>query len=315
MARTIYAADQPPSFLAGWTSRLAVFSAVALLSTLILHRLLSLPTPVALNIAAGCFAAAALALAMGMIAGLDVWVTGRQGAARIIFGVFVALALLSIPAAVSMVSSHWPEVNDITTDFTDPPPYSAAVKARGPNANPAVYPGAHFAELQQKFYPDIKALIVPRTPDETFDVVQAALAKLRLPITLAVTPSAEDGSPGYIETTDTTMVLGLTDDIVIRVQEDEAGSSIDLRSSSRYGRNDFGRNAERLRLILKEIVGRLEATLARPDETKKPARQDQKKPVKRQKGRDQGEAAARKKSDPSRSDARRAQQRRAWPQE
>jgi uncharacterized protein (DUF1499 family) len=314
--RTIYAADHPPSFLAGWTSRLAVFSAVLLLATIILHRLLSLPTPVALTIASGCFVAAAVALAMGLIAGLDVWITGRQGAARIIFGIGVALALLAVPASVWTLARQWPEINDVTTDVSDPPPYGAAAKARPAGANPTAYPAARFAELQGRYYPDLKSLIVPRTPDETFDVVQQALAKLRYEVTAATPPVVEDGQPGLIETADTTLALGFVDDIVIRVQEDEAGSAIDLRSSSRFGRNDFGRNAERLRIILREIVARLEATIARPDgASKKPVRQGEKKPVKRQKARDPASAADRKRSGPSRSDARRERRQRGLQQE
>ncbi|MGQ0457765.1 MAG: DUF1499 domain-containing protein [Hyphomicrobium sp.] len=316
MAKTIYAANQPPSFMAGWTSRLALFAGVLLVVTVVLHRLFALPTPIALNIAAACFAGAALALVMGLIAGLDVWITGRQGAARIIFGVSVALGLLAIPAAIWSQARQWPEINDVTTDVSDPPPFVAAAKSRSVGANPLTYPSERFAELQAKFYPDVKSLIVPRTPDETFDVVQQALTKLRYEVTGATPPSIEEGAPGLIETYDTTLMLGFVDDVVIRVMEDEAGSSIDLRSASRYGRNDFGRNAERVRLILKEIVARLEATITRPDAAKKPAaRLDKKKPVKRQKARDPASAADRRRPDPSQSDARRAQQRKASPQE
>lgn len=314
-AKTIYAADEPPSFLAGWTSRLAIFAAVLLAVTAVLHRLLSLPTPIALNIATACFAAAMLALVMGLVAGLDVWITGRQGAARIIFGITVALMLLAIPAAVWNLAMQWPEINDVTTDVADPPPFSAAVRLRPQGANPVTYPAGQFAELQRKHYPDLKSLIVPRKPDETFDVVQAALAKLRYKPTAETPPSIEEGQPGYVETTDTTLVLGFVDDIVIRVMEDEAGSSIDIRSSSRFGRNDFGRNAERVRAMLKEIVARLEATITRPDATKARARLDQKKPVKRRKGRDPESAGDRRRPDPSRSDIRRGPPRRASPQE
>jgi uncharacterized protein (DUF1499 family) len=41
--------------------------------------------------------------------------------------------------------------------------------------------------------------------------------------------------------------MGFTDDIVVRIAPTNSGSRIDLRSSSRYGRGDFGVNAERIR--------------------------------------------------------------------
>jgi uncharacterized protein (DUF1499 family) len=44
--------------------------------------------------------------------------------------------------------------------------------------------------------------------------------------------------------------MGFTDDIVVRVTPAGAGSRIDLRSSSRYGRSDFGVNAARIRAYL-----------------------------------------------------------------
>jgi len=34
--------------------------------------------------------------------------------------------------------------------------------------------------------------------------------------------------------------MGFTDDIIVRVTPASSGSRIDLRSSSRYGRSDFG---------------------------------------------------------------------------
>ena len=44
--------------------------------------------------------------------------------------------------------------------------------------------------------------------------------------------------------------MGFTDDVVVRVTPAGAGSRIDLRSSSRYGRSDFGVNATRIRAYL-----------------------------------------------------------------
>src|SRR3954471_1057011 len=78
--RIYYAADRPPSFLAMWTSRLAIFCAAAAMVTAVLHRLMLLPTPVAMTMVEAIVAGGALSLLMALIAGLDIWVTGRQGA-------------------------------------------------------------------------------------------------------------------------------------------------------------------------------------------------------------------------------------------
>lgn len=309
-SRIYYAADRPPSLLAVWTSRLAIFAAVVLVVTVVLHRLLSLPTPIAMTIATAVFGAAVASLAMGFIAGLDIWVTGRQGAARVIAGSVVAIGLLAVPAVVWIVSLNWPELYDVTTDVSDPPAYSVAKSARLPGANPVDYKREEFAHLQQASYPDLKTLTVPRSTEGAYELVLQALGKLKLKTALEVPPDIEDGLPGTIELRDKTMILGFVDDVAIRVTGDEQSARIDVRSSSRYGRNDFGRNAERVRMILREIVGRLEASVPDQEKALRELRQKEKAKAKGQTGRDQGSKADRKRRDPSRSGTRRELERR-----
>lgn len=307
IAKTIYAADHPPSFLAGWASRLALFCLMLLIAAAFLHRLFALPTPIALNIAAASFVGAGISICMAAIAGLDIWITGRQGAPRIVLASLVSLGILTIPLSVYALSSHWPEINDITTDTRDPPQYSQVQNLREVASNPSTYPGGDFASLQQKYYPDLKTLKVPRPADETYEIVLQALAKLRYKTSYERAPDIDTGSSGFVEFTEHTMMLGFPDDIVIRVAGNEETSNVDLRSSSRYGRNDFGHNAERLRLLLKEIVARLEASVPNPSRAKPAAGNKDGTPVaKRPSRRDRGSAANRKRRDPSRSNIRRA---------
>lgn len=290
MAKAIYAADQPPSFLAGWTSRLAVFCVVLLAVTLVLHRLLSLPTAIALNIVAVSLAGAVLSLVMAVVAGLDVWMTGRQGTPRIVVGATLALALLAIPASLFVLSKEHPPINDITTDTDRPPEFAATAASRSAGSNPTAYPGDKFANLQHRFYPDIKPLAVPRPADEAYEIVLQALAKLHYKIKSSDPPGTKDETSGTIEFTDYTLILGFADDIAIRVADasaDSGGSIIDVRSASQFGRYDFGANVERIRIILREIVGRLEVSVpsSSPGAAKPIAKGDQQK-LKRQLGRD-----------------------------
>ena len=71
--------------------------------------------------------------------------------------------------------------------------------------------------------------------------------------------AAEDAS-GRIEASDSSRWLGFTDDIVIRIGPSGSGSRIDLRSSSRQGRSDFGVNAARV----KSYLSTLRATATSP---------------------------------------------------
>ena len=54
-------------------------------------------------------------------------------------------------------------------------------------------------------------------------------------------------SPGRIEARQQSRWFRFTDDIVLRVAGDEVGSRIDMRSTSRQGRSDYGVNAARIR--------------------------------------------------------------------
>jgi uncharacterized protein (DUF1499 family) len=56
-----------------------------------------------------------------------------------------------------------------------------------------------------------------------------------------------------IEATDTTLLFGFKDDIVIRVMPQPGGSRVDVRSLSRVGGSDFGVNAKRVRTFLKKL--------------------------------------------------------------
>jgi hypothetical protein len=316
MTRTLYAPDQPPSFMARWASRLALFFAVVLPIALFLHRLFGLSTPVALNIAATCFVGAGLVLVMALIAGLDIWVTGRQGAARIVVATLVSLMLLAIPAGLFIVSRNWPAINDITTDMKNPPDMTDAQRARGPGSNSVTYPGEPFANLQQASYPDIKTLTVPRSAEETFELVLQAIGKLKMRSSYEAPPDEEPGAPGIVEVADRTMIFGFTDDVAIRITGDETTAKVDVRSSSRYGRSDFGRNADRVRSILREISNRLEASVPNPEAAlRSKQKKDAARAVKPPRDGSPASAPRRSKAEPSRSGARHEPGRKASPQE
>lgn len=306
--RIEYAADQPPSFLARWASRIAVFCVLLLVATAFLHRVFALPTPVALNMAVTAFAGAGLALLMAVIAALDVWVTGRQGAARVVTALAISLGLLALPAALLMIGRDSPNITDVTTDTEHPPEFAAVLETRPADANSLDYGGESVAALQKTSYPDVKPLTVPRGADDAFEVVLQALGKLKLkPLKETPPAEAEDGV-GTIELSDKTLVLGFKDDVSIRVIGDETTSEIDVRSASRYGRNDFGRNAERVRAILKEIVGRLEATVPNAERRRAPKAVTKKSQLKRPAPVTRPAPGGQQKSAPSRQKTRRGQE-------
>ncbi len=250
-----------PSFFARWTSRIAVFSVVLLATAVFLHRLFSLPTPIALNLATVAFAGGLLALAMAVAATVGIWRTGRPGTARVVFATLVGLGLLLWPLIYLPRLESLPNINDVTTDTVTPPQFVELAKQRPRGANPIAYPGAVFAKKQVAAYPDIKPIEIDRSMDEVFELALDAVRKVKLDILNQEIPDLESRRPGLIEVADRTPIVGFYDDVVIRVAGDDGHAKVDVRSASRYGSHDLGRNAERIRQLLKDIVVQLESVV------------------------------------------------------
>jgi uncharacterized protein (DUF1499 family) len=167
-------------------------------------------------------------------------------------GIALALVALIGGGLIAYVPWHYdqirqtvPPIHDITTDLDNPPAFIAVVPLRqGEGINPVTYEGAKIADQQRRAYPDIVPLTVGLAPDVAFVRALATAQQLGWAII------ASDKSAGRIEASQRSRWMGFTDDIVIRVAPAGSGSRIDLRSSSRYGRSDFGVNAERIRAYL-----------------------------------------------------------------
>jgi uncharacterized protein (DUF1499 family) len=176
-----------------------------------------------------------------------------------VVGLITGLTVLLAPIVVWLSFESTPPISDLTTDTVSPPPFVRLAALRDGSTNTVNYPGAAFAKAQVAAYPDIRPMTVDRSSEETFEVVAEALRRLRMSIVLEEPP--EGGRSGMIEAVDRTLVLGFYDDVSVRISGNAQQSRVDMRSASRYGSRDFGRNAERLRRIMREIVARLEATV------------------------------------------------------
>jgi uncharacterized protein (DUF1499 family) len=308
--------DSPRVWSARWSSRIAVFSVSLLLVTLALHRV-SLPTPLAINLFLTGLAGAGVGLLVGLFALARIWFTGHAGAGNALLGVSLGLAALSGPGVFLVTHLDRPQINDLTTDLTNPPAFAALAK-RPQGANPVAYPGPAFAEQQARAYPDLRTLVLDRPVEEAFELVEEAVKRLRWRVVAEEPPMPTAGGrpaePGIIEATEQTLFVGFTDDIVIRIDGSGSRSRIDARSASRYGNSDFGQNAVRLRRLMAEIRGRADlspaaAVAARARTSGAAARAL----LKRQKARDQQKAESRNARGPAKSDAQRAPARKEPP--
>lgn len=107
------------------------------------------------------------------------------------------------------------------------------------------------AALQHEAYPDIRPLVLPVKSDIAFEKALAAAKKLNWAVADA------NAGAGRIEATDTTFWFGFKDDIVIRITPSGPESSkVDVRSVSRVGRSDIGKNAQRIRKFFAVLKGK-----------------------------------------------------------
>jgi hypothetical protein len=244
-----------------WATRAALFAFGLLVTTAFLHRLIGIDTPVAYNLVVVAMGIAVFSIASAGVAAFAIWSTGRPGTARVLFAVCLSLALLSVPLLYGVWVRDYPMLSDISTDVDNPPPLTAAVRLRGPGNNAVTYNRRKWAETQKEAYPDLRTMVVPRSGEETYALVIDAVKRLKMDLVREDPPDSDQGSAGAIEAVDRTLFIGFYDDVAIRVTGGDEASSVDLRSASRFGRGDMGRNAERIRALMKEIQARVDATV------------------------------------------------------
>jgi uncharacterized protein (DUF1499 family) len=237
---------------------------------------------------------------------VQIWRRGLAGAGRAAFGILLPMLLLAWPLTYVPAFLKLPKINDVTTDVAAPPRFVTLAKLRTGEANPAVYPGARFANEQQKAYPDLRTFVVDRGVEEAFELVEEVARKLKWRVAAAEPPVGKSAKGGLLEATDQTMVVGFTDDIIVRVEGNATRSRIDVRSASRYGQADLGQNATRVRRFLAEMQSRVDGTFATTAAGRRALRTTRAGAlVKKLKGRDQQKAESRNKRDRVQSSAQR----------
>ena len=197
----------------------------------------------------GALAAAAvsiLALALG-------WShLGGRTIALAAIGIIVGAVVAYMPWQYNRLRGIVPPIHDITTDTDNPPTFVAALKLRPPDANTVKYEGAKLAGKQRAAYPDIAPVKMSVAPADAFK--RALDTANAMP---GWTVVDTDPASGRIEANETSRWFRFTDDVVIRVAADGAGSRVDVRSVSRVGRSDFGVNAGRIRAYTAALNGRV----------------------------------------------------------
>lgn len=169
--------------------------------------------------------------------------------------VFAVLALIAVAMPVSMMgkASTVPPIHDITTDVTNPPAFVAIAPLRENAPNPIAYEGGEVTRQQIDAYPEIRTQLLAQSIDEVFAASEQTIDVLGW-------ERVSDGALPYtLEATDTTQWFGFKDDVVIRLKAKDDNTLVDIRSKSRVGKSDLGKNAERIDTFLTALRAQLNA--------------------------------------------------------
>ncbi len=157
-----------------------------------------------------------------------------------------------IPYSMRYSDQPHPPIHDISTDLDNPPAFVEILQLRDDTGatNTASYLRENkrgdvvinVPEAQLKAYPDVKPIVLQGA--SAADAYKRALAAVQAEGWTIVAAKPDEGR---IEAWDKTFWFGFVDDVVIRITEVDGGSKIDIRSLSRVGGGDVGKNAERIR--------------------------------------------------------------------
>ncbi len=168
----------------------------------------------------------------------------------VIIGIVLGILAWGIPYMWLKKAETVPAIHDISTDTVNPPQFQPdvlALRAAAHARNSPVYGGPKIAAKQEAAYPDIKPIIFKLPPAKVFG------ATLQTAKAMGWKLDSENPATGIIEATDTTFWFGFTDDVVIRIEPQGNDTRLDIRSESRIGESDVGKNAQRIRMFRTEL--------------------------------------------------------------
>ncbi len=231
----------------------AGFAAVLAVIAVLLGRSGSVDPRAAIAVLASAllFALAAIVLALWSV--VVIWRTGRRGTARASAGFVLALATLAYPAYLAALAARLPDINDVSTDPAAPPPFSNTPLARGARGGFVhADPPPETVEAQRRAYPGLAPVVLDLGGDEAYDLILKTVKARNWRVVEAVPPKGKFGS-GHIDAVATTRIMGLPDDLAIRIRPLSGQTRVDIRSASRFGRSDFGANAARIQSLSDDL--------------------------------------------------------------
>ncbi|HEX8194383.1 MAG TPA: DUF1499 domain-containing protein [Allosphingosinicella sp.] len=175
-----------------------------------------------------------------------------------LLALLVAAAFMIYLGGLARTAFSVPPIHDITTNLSDMPQFSrlpvrednykSVEKTSRADLQP-LPPVERWRRLHAEAYGDLRTVRVPWSVAETVQRAERVARGKGWEI------ARVDPAAGALEATDTTFFFRFKDDVVLRARPAPGGggTEVDMRSLSRVGGSDVGKNAERIRNFLADL--------------------------------------------------------------
>ena len=239
--------------MATWLTRLAILAIAGFPLALVGYRLGLFDFSIALQAIAATFMLAVVVFFVALKSNFTQAKRDPRKVKAARLSLFLCLLVIIALGNQLIVARSVPEIHNISTDVVNPPEFDKIAEIRTPQHNALAYDIKALAVIQKKAYPQVKTLLLDNIDKSTAQARAVAVVKK-----LGWQLVAENPTTGIIEATDTSLLWNFKDDIVIRITAKHPNSiAIDLRSVSRIGRSDLGKNAQRIKRFLDEYINHL----------------------------------------------------------
>ena len=164
-----------------------------------------------------------------------------------IMALLLSTIAITIPLSMLNKGKSVPPIHDISTDLINPPEFVAIAPLRADAPNPVEYAGVEVATQQRAAYPELQTLNYTQSKSELVEATKQAIDNSGWQLVNI------DANQGIVEATDRTMWFGFKDDVIVRITDNGSKRLVDIRSKSRVGGSDLGKNAERIHGFIEEL--------------------------------------------------------------
>jgi hypothetical protein len=241
-----------------WSQRVALFAGLVAFLAVALTRAHKFEPLEALATLGSAVALALGALLLFAFACAAIWRSGARGLGAAFGGLFLAGLTLAYPTYLAALAVRYPVLSEVSTDIADPPDFSrsrVALAARRGFTPKGVADAARAA--QRAAYPDVEPIVVDIDLDEAIALVlkTGAARGWRL---VEQRRSVGRSGDAHVDFLDSTRILGFDEDVTVRLHPLAGQTRIDMRAATRYGRHDFGANAQKIMSFADELQSQLD---------------------------------------------------------